>query len=411
MIIDRLEVKGKNKKSAVVKFYHGLNVIAGPSDTGKSYISQCFKFIFGSSKVPKSFSQSEGYTSLEVTFRDGEEKFLLKRELREKSDLVLVELSNSDLTSTLKPDHKGKKNLSSFFLDRINLSGKTMAKGLENLNHVSLTLRILEQIFVVDESRIISENSPLGTGQHTEKTQEYALLRTLLTGDDDLLIKEMKGDRKSKSSIKNKLDNLKQFLERYFSSEGVSKSSIEELDKALVLLEESIEFTESALEEVVGSNCELLEQRKTLASKMEYLDSKLDSDAILLDRFSLLLDKYASDSERLSANSEAASYLEKQEMANCPTCGEVIDHSGCSDVDIDLILQSNNAEINKISEKVVGLRSTINDISKSRDSVLVQREGLKAELSNIDSKLQIELSSKIKEYNSTIKQLNKEKSK
>ena len=130
MNIDKIEVKGSGKKTAALKFEQGLNVIAGASDTGKSYVTKCFQFIFGSDKAPKPIDQSTGYTSLEVTFRDNDNKrFLLSRELKDKADITCIELDNNNLKTILKPSHKGKKNLSYFFLRKIGLEDKVLVKG------------------------------------------------------------------------------------------------------------------------------------------------------------------------------------------------------------------------------------------------------------------------------------------
>ena len=82
MIIKKLEVKGTDKQTALVDFDNGLNVIAGASDTGKSYITKCFQFIFGTETPPKPIDQAKGYTHLVVTFETkNAECFVLSREL------------------------------------------------------------------------------------------------------------------------------------------------------------------------------------------------------------------------------------------------------------------------------------------------------------------------------------------
>ncbi len=131
MIIKKLEVKGAKKESASIELDTGLNVIAGASDTGKSYITKCFQFIFGTETPPKQIDEAKGYTHLEVTFEteDGG-SFILSRELKERAEVVCTEIDKDNTVTVLKPNHKGKPNLSEFFLSKIDLNNKVLAKGL-----------------------------------------------------------------------------------------------------------------------------------------------------------------------------------------------------------------------------------------------------------------------------------------
>lgn len=85
MIIKKIAVKGENKKDAILTFSKGLNSIIGASDTGKSYVIQCIKFILGATIVPKGIDESKGYSELIVTFElETGDIFSLQRELIEK---------------------------------------------------------------------------------------------------------------------------------------------------------------------------------------------------------------------------------------------------------------------------------------------------------------------------------------
>ena len=59
----RLALTGSAKATAEVTFRRGLNVIAGPSDTGKSFIAQCLDYALGGGDPPKEIPQAEGYST------------------------------------------------------------------------------------------------------------------------------------------------------------------------------------------------------------------------------------------------------------------------------------------------------------------------------------------------------------
>lgn len=405
MIIKKIEVKGDGKKTAIVTLEKGLNVISGASDTGKSYICQCVQFILGAEKAPKSIDEAKGYSSLEVTFEESDESsFILKRELKNNADITLVE---KDVTKILKPNHKGKVNLSSYLLGKIGIENQVLVSGTQSLNHSSLTLRILEKIILVDEARIIADDSPLGTGQNTEKTLEASFLKTLLTGCDDSDVKLLKKRNQSKQSLNIKIANLEDFMSRYFSSDVVDENRIQKLSDNVEAIEKSIEMAESELDTLLKAGSEGIQRRNDLASRSGVLNKKLDEDSTVLERFHLLLSKYSSDRERLEANSEAAKYVDSHYVANCPTCGSVLDDN--SEISVELVLSSNASEIGKIDRKVEGLYSTIHEIEEHKNTISNDLVSLGEELRDLENSLDPNVSTMIKAKRSIIKSLSEDR--
>ncbi len=405
MIITKIEVKGDKKKPAIVTLEKGLNVISGASDTGKSYICQCVQFILGAEKAPKSIDEAKGYSSLEITFEESDGgSFILKRELKNNADLTLVE---NDVTKILKPRHQGKENLSSYFLGKIGIGNQVLVSGTQSLNHSSLTLRILEKLFLVDEARIITDDSPLGRGQNTERTLESSLLKTLLTGHDDSDVQMLKKRNKSKQSLHIKIENLEDFMNRYFSSDDVDENRVKNLSDDVDTIEKSIEQAESELDSLLKTGSEGIERRNNLASRSEALNRILDEDNTVLERFHLLLTKYSSDRERLEASSEAAKYVDSHYVANCPTCGSILDDN--SEISVELVLSSNASEISKIDRKVVGLRSTIHEIDEHKDTISNELISIGGELRDLENSLDPDISRMITETRNIIKSLTENK--
>lgn len=410
MIIKKLEVKGSGKETATVEFEAGLNVIAGASDTGKSYITKCFQFIFGSEQPPKPIEQSKGYTHLEVTIElnDGKQ-VLLSRELAERADITLTELDNDNIVTVLKPNHKGNPNLSSFFLDQLGLDNKTLVMGLESMRPSSLTLRIFEKILLVDEERIISESSPFGKGQNTEKTLETSFIKTLLTGEDDASILACRDERDSKEKIGRKIEGLQEFLDRFFPQEEDRENTLEQLDTALDQLERAYEEAERELNELVQANNNILRERNSAKQQVMGIYERLADDKALYQRFGMLEKKYLSDRERLEANSEAVIYMEHQRLVSCPLCGsEIIEQD---DVDVGTIVQANIAEIKKIDVHLNDLNSTQESVQSALDAngnKLVVMEG---EVERLDELLAQNIVGKLNENRAVLKQLDLARSK
>lgn len=405
MIIKKLEVKGAGKKSAIVEFKAGLNVIAGASDTGKSYITKCFQFIFGAEQPPKAIDQAKGYTHLEVTFESSDgSSFVLSRELKEKADVTCTEIDKGGLVTILKPNHTGNPNLSNYFLSQIGLGNKILAKGVDSMNHSSLTLRILEKTFLIDEERIISENSPFGKGQNNEKTLETSLIKTLLTGEDDASICDSKDSKESKESMKRKIENLQDFLQRFFSRSDDDSSSLEQLDSILEGLEVAYDRAEEELNDLIRSSNAIVKEREKLKLEASVVSSNVADDRVLLGRFNLLDKKYLSDRERLEANTEAAVYIEQQKLVSCPICGSDIVEED-DELKVESIVEANAAEIRKIDIHLNDLRSTLADIQASLLKNEKKFESTVEEISKYDSILGSEIGGKLNENRRILKEL------
>lgn len=412
MIIRKIEVRGEGKPTASIDLEEGLNVIAGASDTGKSYITECFQFIFGAKEPPKNIEQAKGYTHLDVTFEEADEvKFKLSRELKASADIVCIEnKDDEELATVYKPTHKGSPNLSDFFLNKFSLSNLTLAKGLESMNHASLTLRVFEKLLLADEERIISKNSPIGSGQHTEKTQELSFLKTVLTGLDDAEIKLAKKSKESKESLSKKKDNLEAFLERFFPVSKDQEQNLVSLDEILEKLESSYEKAEEELSTLLDSNKQIMQEKAGLSKQADALSQQISDDKALLLRFEMLEQKYLSDKERLEANSEATSYMEQYELYSCPLCGSDINDAS-EDIDLPTIINSNNSEIKKIEAHLVDLKTTQNGV---KDSLQENESELKSIIELVDAKSEIlssNIGSKVAENRSILADLDEARSK
>jgi AAA domain len=399
MIIKNIEVKGSGKPVAALEFQRGLNVVAGASDTGKSYVVECIQFILGASDVPKSIDESAGYDYLEVTFQEDDgSQFRLQRKLAPKADTLLMQ-DGSDEVIVLKGKHrKGFDNLSNWFLARLKLNDKLLLKSKENLTTQALTLRTLENIFVIDEARIVAKYSPLGKGQLIDRTLEMSFLKTLLTGEDDSDAKELKVNKESKAAIAKKMVSLEELIEKLYPVQDGGEQEIGKIDEEIEQLEEQLEKADAALSDIVGLNQTLLNNRHGLISEITQLDESRREGGVLIDRFELLRAKYESDRARLLGIWEAADVLDSYTTVACPTCGQAFQNE-TSDEDIDLTVESANAEAQKIDAQLVGLNKAIADLRTSiaqTDDELLKR---KRTLDEISSTLNGNLRGKIDETN------------
>ena len=68
-LLTRLMLSGKGVQDAQVEFKRGLNVITGPSDTGKTFIAQCINFMLGGSKPLEEIPEAAPYELVTLGIR------------------------------------------------------------------------------------------------------------------------------------------------------------------------------------------------------------------------------------------------------------------------------------------------------------------------------------------------------
>src|SRR4051812_13972856 len=83
MQIRELRLTGTSKKDASIRFTSGGNVIAGVSDSGKSYILRCIDFVLGAEEMTKKIDEAIGYEFawVEFTSSDQTKAITFKRHL------------------------------------------------------------------------------------------------------------------------------------------------------------------------------------------------------------------------------------------------------------------------------------------------------------------------------------------
>ena len=346
--ITELRLTANNLKPAKVSFQKGLNVISGPTNTGKSYIFQCINYMLGSSSRPKNIKEARAYTSIFLEICNYKnEYFTLESDLKggnfklfnTKIDNIKEDFDFKILNR--KHDPLKENTVSAFLLSQSNIWGKrirTNAKGKTR----SISYRDIVRFVMVNEERIITEDSPI-VSHYTKATEELNTLKFLVSGIDDSSVIEAVSNnevhnRKGKVELLNELiqeskdllngkDNLEQIEGSIVKiTDGIENLNVEyqNLNKQYSLLEGERE----------GFNNELLTKR----SRQKVLKE-------LLNRSNLLREQYENDIRRLKATIEASVLLSDNHTMdkNCPLCNNVLNEK-CNEEEIGKIINSCNNE-------------------------------------------------------------------
>ncbi|WP_318432692.1 AAA family ATPase [Photobacterium leiognathi] len=391
MIINKIELLGEGRPTACLEFRKGLNVIVGPSNTGKSYVIQCLKYALGANNKPKKIKQSNGYTDVKLTLEDKGHLTVITRNLIDGKKVNIEEIDTKGVSTTeeLKIKHaKDFSNLSNYLLRKFGLNDKLLLKGKEKLTNASMSLRILEQVLIMDEARIVGEHSPLGSGDNAERTLETSFLRTLLTDLDDKEVKELIPKIKNFNKNIAKINELQGIVDTIYPYEtDILMNQKDELLKGITGLEKKYSLINDKVTSYFSSSKTHIDLKEKILKDIDVVSNQISEDKVLKSRFELLTVKYSSDKDRLMAISESTMQFQNYSYVSCPACKQSI--SADKEVDTEKmlsVLDSTIAEIKKIDSKIEDLKCAIFDIEDSIKNNEENLKELRLEIESIDNK-------------------------
>lgn len=380
--IEKISVQGSGKRNAELTFERGVNIISGSSDTGKSYIFKCIDYMFGAETLPKDIPESRGYTDIYMQIKTFDGKvFTLHRSLKNVSNIILSEtpiehfLNAEKVVLGAKNNTKDGNNISEFLLNLINV-GKVMLRVNSNNKTKMLSFRQIAQLTMVDESRIITEGSPVYFSMHNfyDFTFEKSVFKYILTGNSDNDLVEIEEPKVFQGRIKGKLEIISALLE--LKNETIDKLSSDSNTVSSGELQKRLDDLLIKLQESSVKLNELTSSRKELFERLNALKSDNLRYSELNKRFNLLVEHYQNDLRRLEFISEGEHVFSQLVSTACPVCGNSFNenHINClSDEKKVSFAYSVEMEKRKVSIKLNDLKQTISvteqSIFRNRDEI------------------------------------------
>ncbi|WP_342488867.1 hypothetical protein MKX67_03725 [Cytobacillus sp. FSL W7-1323] len=365
--IKRISVVGDNVEEATINLEKGLNIISGPSDTGKSYIFESINYMLGSSKEPKKIVEAKGYNAvlMEIEPYDGG-KYTIRRCFGKEdvevydASFELIGKQKAD-TLKLKHDKERENNISVFYLKK---SGyKHPAYVIKNKKGETRTLsfRDMPLYVAISEDKVIKAHSPILSGQYTKSTVEKSIFQYIVSGIDH----ESTNNHSQNEVSATKLEGQKELLDKLILKEEMKLEGInfEELfsQKQLADTMNEIQLEFEYLNDEIENQTK---SRRILWNRLEEDKSKSIADKELIKRFKLLKEYYDTDLKRLSFVLEGNHYFSQLNTALCPYCNQPLNdessgHSCELNQNLDNLAISIEVEIGKIKRKLYDLESTI----------------------------------------------------
>ncbi|WP_074033577.1 AAA family ATPase [Exiguobacterium sp. AT1b] len=378
--IRKLDFVGPDKRSSI-QLKNGLNVIYGPTSTGKSFMFDSINFMLGGKDSPEEINEIIGFDKIQMEIESYAGRvYTLERAIKggnfKKYNSELSKINPNSQFETLGSTHNAKNSISKFLLS---LSGfdsiDYFVKRNKNneLNRVSF--RTMIHLIMADEVRIISKNSPVYSGVRQANTKEQSMLKLLMTNEDDSSLSHEKKQNSDNTYNKVKIDLIKNIIEE-------SKAELLVLERKKNgenNLSDDIEELSSIKDSVVIDLNELIEKKNEAWNAIQSYNAKELSIKILLKRFSLLKEQYDSDLERLLFLSEGTHYFNQLNLERCPLCQQELTSE----------LDGHNQHIVQVVDKTEGVKAEIIKINKHLRDLEKTIMNVNKELKEVEDKKQI----------------------
>jgi hypothetical protein len=413
--IEKLIVTGNGVKDATLRFDKGVNLIIGSSDTGKSYIFQCIDYLLGGGNIPKIIPEANGYTDAYLQIKtSSDEVFTIHRNLKTISKASVTETvyekygtSNKRILGTQNDTLEGE-NISEFLLKLIGIENIKIITNASNKTK-KLSFRDIARLSLIDESRIITEESPVYTSANNyyELTGEKSAFKYLLTENFDNELIEKEDKKVFESRIKGKLEFIESLLlsknnriEKLQSS--VTNPTSEEINERILSLLEKLESSSINIEKITL-------ERENNFKELHKLKSSNLQNIELLKRFYLLAEHYKNDLNRLNFILEGKFLFEQLITKDCPICGTNMDenHLKClaEKVENKSISESIKIESQKIEIKLNDLNATIKSTERDKNLNMSLISSLEDKLAVLNKNLNSELIPLQENFKNEINQL------
>lgn len=343
-----------------IQFEDGVNIIYGPSNTGKTLILKYINFLFGSNNIPDSNIQIDK-VSIDIKSLSGSSA-IFSRKLNENK----IHISNSSIENVTDGEYslKGKKSISDVYLSLVGIKPPVnIFTAQDYTNKQTLTWNSLKSFFFLSESNVTNESVYFATPNFFNQTAELGCLQFLIDGIERKLPEEFEDSEKKNIKKTTLIEYIKQEL-----------VDLEKQRKNLVNV--SMQINNSELETIIKEKNKLLTEATSNLNILLEEDSNLGKEyttaqdeilelELLLGRLYELETQYISDIERLNFIIDGEKVRKNiPQNTKCPYCDNTLQPK----VHKTYIL-AETKELEKVKKNLQELRETIKYNEREKDTL------------------------------------------
>lgn len=372
----------------------GLNIVYGPSNTGKTLILDCVDFMLGGEARRLYKPALRIYAVTMILDVDGAEVSLYRELDEKKNDIIVISKAPGieGGTYTVGAKTKDKDTISSLWLKLMGIDKDVkIIRQIEDSMEQALTVRTFYHFFVINENRISGENSILKAGSQTyTKNIPVPTITSLIYLAKELNYISPNGAPKTSSKIITVKRSTAQSIvdgsvnamreRETISIKSDDPRTVEEIQTEINEILEQISAAEDSLQKTTDRD-------QIVTNQLIEITSAIAESTILKNRYNALRTQYESDMRRLTFIAEADIHKGKiPKLDHCPFCnGELPKEKTQSCLDAAI------AEADKIELRIKDLQYADEALSKEMDKLQSQREALVREQQQVQAAIRGEL--------------------
>lgn len=367
--IKKIEITGMLSTTVSIEFGSKLTIIVGGSDSGKTYLYNLIRYLFGDEKLENAdIGEAKGYDTAYIEFSLGDEHLTIERGLHDNSNYKLYSggidtAGPNTFIKNIMKTASSKNSFNTIFYGKLSFNkAQVRVNGSGGIN--KLNLGNILNFFFIDEIRILTKQSLLLSDQYADHVKNKSEFKFLITQRDDAAIGEEKPNKKAKVFLKRQVNELIDEIRKDIIYPELSLISINErIDSIEIEIDKLMKENDDLLD-IYNEKIILINEIRSEISNLQKKESYL---AMLINRFSILKDCYVSDLQRVNSISQANFFLENFSDELCEKCGHSIKNTPA--ISYDDYHFSCMAESKKINSQLSGLIKSIESNEKELDDV------------------------------------------
>lgn len=364
--IEKVIVTGSGKTDSIIELTNGVNIIYGPSNTGKTYIVKCIDYMFGSDKEP--IDTSTGYQYVKIIVKTMRGKLTMSRKIGENK--IQVDSTDSKFPSGKYASKTSRNNygktINSIWLSLIGVDEMHLIISNENFKKQILSWRTFSHMFILTETKIISDYSAILSEHDRSNTAALTSLIFLLSGKD-FSDSEAKDSKEIKDAKKNA---VKAYInkELFKLSERNQELHVQLKEASKVDIESEVEEVVSKIAEHERQINEAIDENQRILTQLHIKNESLSECNVLLNRYNELTTQYTADLKRLNFIVDGEANCGEHLSTQCPFCDNKID------------VKKNHNYIDAAKSDYKKIKLQAKDLEKASQSLCEEKDALEQDI-------------------------------
>ncbi|MDY5855267.1 hypothetical protein [Mobiluncus sp.] len=393
----------ESKPDSAVSFEAGLNVLCGPSNSGKSWVLGCIDYMFGASQKSFVIDEKLGYTYVGMTLQTPRGKITLHRPIGEGQGTVDVTSTDSWIVSG---DYKINPSahalpLSYLWIRLLGFEHPEEVKVItsKEMTLKSLTWRTFWHALYADEDAITTKNSILMPEQATARTGFKSALATLVTGEDFAAYADRESPKAQKMRNNAVIDYLETLSPRFeerlkIIDAALGKSTDEDINNQVQALSNQAAQIQRAIQEWMVQSKEIIKALSDVRGQLSEMSS-------LESRYQELASSYQARIQRFDFVVDGHTVTDEYHVeAACPVCSQQLPAELK-----ETYAEPDIRERESLEARLFDLRQTMAELDKERSALLEKEQQLSTESKRINAIINTDLQPQLNQLTKAINDL------